>query len=328
MCKYFAVKNSFTYMAAILCLAFCCLSCSRERYVSIQGYAQGGTYRIVCLMYPADARELKDGIDSILNVIDNAVSGYNKESLLSRLNRGETVCNDGGAGFAVLTDLTNVCDSLYLATDGVVDTRAAALFDIWGFGFKNEQMPSDSLVQASLKDRGRMNFNAVAQGYSCDLLARHLENKGIRNYLIDVGGEMCCNGLNPKGKGWTIGIDAPVDGNDRPGETLEGAFSIPAGARLGIVTSGNYRKFYVKDGVKYSHTIDPRTGYPLSHNLLSATVVGPNATIADALATYCMVVGMEEAREFIEERPDLEACLISSDGLWCSPGLELFSANQ
>jgi thiamine biosynthesis lipoprotein len=143
--------------------------------------------------------------------------------------------------------------------------------------------------------------------------------------LVDIG-EFFCDGLNPSGKPWTIGIDRPVDGNNQPGADLQGIFRAPAGPH-GIVTSGNYRKFYVRDGRKYAHTIDPRTGYPVDHNLLSATVVAGDAVTADAYATWCMVVGLEEAKAFLDGTYGFEGCLIyDQDGqmkCWCSAGFTL-----
>ena len=143
--------------------------------------------------------------------------------------------------------------------------------------------------------------------------------------MVDIG-EIFCDGKNPSGKPWSLGIDKPVDGNNEPGAELQGIFRVPDGPH-GVVTSGNYRKFYVKDGRKYAHTIDPRTGLPVSHNLLSATIVASDATTADAYATYCMVVGLEDAKAFIESRQDLEGCLIYDQGgefrTWCSEGFEL-----
>ena len=139
--------------------------------------------------------------------------------------------------------------------------------------------------------------------------------------LVDIG-EIYCDGLNPSGRGWTIGVDNPVDGNNSPGKDLKGIWHSD-GSGCGIVTSGNYRKFYIKDGKKYAHTIDPRTGYPVQHNLLSATVVAPTAAEADALATACMVLGAEDARSLIESLDGVEAYLICSDSTWKSDGFNL-----
>jgi thiamine biosynthesis lipoprotein len=170
----------------------------------------------------------------------------------------------------------------------------------------------------------QLNYNAIAQGYSCDLVARYLYSIGVKDMMVNIG-EIFCDGKNPSGVAWTIGIDRPEDGNNELGAQLQGVFSVPEGPH-GVVTSGNYRKFYVKDGKKYAHTIDPRTGYPVTHNLLSATIIAENAMVADAYATYCMVIGLEQAKAFIESRDDLEGCLIYDDEgefvTWCSAGLE------
>ena len=158
----------------------------------------------------------------------------------------------------------------------------------------------------------QLNFNAVAQGYSCDTVARYLNKLGIRDMLVDIG-EILCRGVNASGKPWRVGVDRPTDGNATPGADLDGLWESDGFPFFqGIVTSGNYRKFYVRDGVKYSHTIDPRTGRPAENGLLSATIVAPTAELADALATYCMVIGLDAAREYILSRPDIEGYLICS----------------
>ena len=167
-----------------------------------------------------------------------------------------------------------------------------------------------------------LNFNAIAQGYTSDLVAQWLRDKGVRDRLVDIG-EIFCDGLNPAGKPWAVGVDRPVDGNDTPGKDIERVW-YSSGGPCGIVTSGNYRKYYVVDGVKYSHTIDPRSGHPARNNLLSATVVAPDATTADAVATWCMVIGLDEAKSLISGRPELEGFMIFSEGEemkeWASEG--------
>ena len=133
---------------------------------------------------------------------------------------------------------------------------------------------------------------------------------GIENYLLEVGGEILCKGVNPKGKEWSIGIDKPIDGNFIPGQSVEAVIEV---SNKGLVTSGNYRKFYMENGEKYSHTIDPRIGRPVQHNLLSATVIAPTAAMADAYATYLMVIGLEEGKQFISSREDMEALMVYGD---------------
>lgn len=308
--------------ALVFCAAMYSTSCSREEYILMQGQAQGGIYSVKCKVDTRMASALKEGIDSVLAEIDNSLSGYNPTSALSRRNRGENLYDRH------VNRMEWFCDSLYEATGGILDTRAGALFDLWGFGFKEGSFPTEEQVAAAMQERFTENFNAVAQGYSADKVAEYLFSKGVTDLLVDVGGEILCSGVNPSGTGWTIGIDAPEDGSI-PGRRLEGKFTLPPGGTYGVVTSGNYRKFFIRDGVKYPHTIDPRTGYPVTHKLLSATIIAPTSALADALATVAMVLGPEKAREMIEGRSDIEGCLISAKeegegcDIWCSEGFEL-----
>lgn len=298
------------------------LSCSRSTgYVGFSGYAQGGTYTVKynSAGVKIAPEEVRDSVETLLKDIDFSVSGYNRNSLLSRRNAGEEVEED-----RYLTELTELSEYYRNLTEGAFNAAAAPLFDIWGFGFTGDSMPSPQAVSEALERCASgevLNFNAIAQGYTCDVVAGYLHSIGVHDMLVDIG-EIYCEGLNPSGSGWTIGIDNPVDGNESPGADMRAIWS-SEGRACGIVTSGNYRKFYVKDGRKYAHTIDPRTGYPVGHDLLSATVVASDATSADALATYCMVIGPEQARSFILSHPDIEGCLITSDSLWTSPGFTL-----
>lgn len=330
-------------------------SCSRQdKYVAVTGFAQGGTYSVKLNLNGADGRvpispkEIKDDIDSILLDIDNSLSGYNKGSLLSRFNAGETiVLND------MFVEIYRMARRFYDETGKAVDVASAPLFDIWGFGFTSDSLPSaarigecleacgldrmkqeipDTGILSSsdmlLSDAGgalpKLNYNAIAQGYSCDVIARYLYSIGVKDMLVDIGGEIYCDGCNPSGKPWAIGIDRPVDGSQVSGADIQAVLEVPRGAR-GIVTSGNYRKFYIKDGRKYAHTVDPRSGYPVGHSLLSATIMTQgDVTAADAYATYCMVIGVDEAIRFIESRTDIEGYLVYADGdsmrTWTSEG--------
>lgn len=336
-------------VAALLSLFSCTLN--SDRYIKIEGYAQGGVYTVTLNLKDIEPapEEIRDSIEAILHRIDFTLSGYNKNSILSRFNQGDTVLVTD-----MFADMYNQAHEIYELTSGVVDVAAAPLFDLWGFGFKSGEMPSDEQVSAALEVSGMrrlcpalaagmlltgsdmlaegvqgaspvLNYNAIAQGYSCDLVAGYLYSIGVKDMMVNIG-EMFCDGVNPSGKSWTIGIDRPVDGNNELGAQMQGIFKAPQGPH-GIVTSGNYRKFYIKDGRKYAHTIDTRTGYPVMHNLLSATIVAENAMLADAYATYCMAVGLEESIRFLSENRDLEGCLIyDEDGVfstWCSEGFVL-----
>lgn len=334
-------------------------SCVQQKgYITITGYAQGGTYavKINTAGVAADPAVIADEVDRILKDIDNSLSGYNKNSLLSRFNAGETIQPD-----VLFKDIyAKACD-IYDLTGGCVDPGSAPLFDMWGFGFTSENLPSDERVAEVLSDCGmkrlkkdmaetlsgdgslapsdlllssvsatlpKLNYNAIAQGYSCDVVAEYLYSIGVKDMMVDIG-EIFCDGVNPSGRPWTIGIDRPVDGNVNPGMDVQEIFHVPSGPH-GVVTSGNYRKFYVRDGKKYSHSIDPRTGYPVQHNLLSATIVAPDATLADAYATYCMVIGLDESIKFVSSMPEVEACLIYDDNgqmlSWCSEGFKLVTS--
>ena len=305
----------------LLAISLTVLACSSNRYESFSGYAQGGTYTVKANLKGVSTprEEIAAAIDSLLEGIDFSISGYNRNSLLSRRNAGEEIVPD-----RFFRELTELSDRYNKVTDGAFDVYAAPLFDIWGFGFTSDSLPSPQRIAAALdrcKQRKMVNFNAIAQGYSCDVIAGYLYSIGVKDMLVDIG-EIYCDGLNPSGKGWSIGVDNPVDGNDTPGQDLRGVWR-SNGSGCGIVTSGNYRKFYIRDGKKYAHTIDPRTGYPVQHDLLSATIVAPTAAEADALATACMVMGPEKAKEFISSRPGIEGYLICSDGVWTSEGFAL-----
>ena len=346
------IVRLFFFSLALICMFSCA---PRDRYMTITGFAQGGTYTVKFNLNGTDGmvnvqpEEIRDSVDAILLAIDNSVSGYNKKSLLSRFNAGETIIPDH-----IFMDIYGHAYELFEDTEGVVDVAAAPLFDIWGFGFANDSMPTPDKVALVLSESGmnrltkdlasasdgglnasellengdvmpKLNYNAIAQGYSCDLVAEYLYSIGVKDMMVDIG-EIFCDGKNPSGQPWSLGIDRPVDGNNELGAQIHGVFRAPEGPH-GIVTSGNYRKFYVRDGKKYAHTIDPRNGCPVQHSLLSATIVALDAMTADAYATYCMVVGLEASKAFLNSRPDLEGCLIyDEDGTfrtWCSAGFVL-----
>lgn len=342
------MKRIFFYFILVFSLAVFSSCEERDRYITIQGYAQGGVYSVTINLkgVDVDKQEIADSVDAILEHIDTTLSGYNRNSLLSRFNDSrEIVPND------LFIDAYEIGRRIYEETGGVVDVASAGLYDLWGFGFRTGEMPTDQEVEYVRENSGfgrcisslrghhgplsskdimveetgaypQLNYNAIAQGYSCDLVAEYLYSIGVTDMLVNIG-EIFCDGLNPSGQPWTVGIDKPVDGNNELGAQLQGVFKVPSGPH-GVVTSGNYRKFYVKDGRKYAHTVDPRTGYPVSHSLLSATVIASDAMLADAYATYFMVVGLEESKKFLESRTDMEVCLIYDEEgefkVWHTPG--------
>ena len=330
----------------------------RDRFIQVSGYAQGGVYTVKVNLKGVriTPEEVRDSVEAILTRIDTTLSGYNNGSLLSRFNAGETIRPNG-----LFLDMYRIGYGWYERSGGVLDFAAGPLYDAWGFGFKSGEMPTDAQVEAirascgmgllkpsmtphpdgtlsadDLRPDGTdapvvLNYNAIAQGYTCDLVAAYLYSIGAKDMLVDIG-EIWCDGHNPSGRAWSVGVDRPfdrpADGTDEIGSELDGVWS-SGGMAAGIVTSGNYRKYYVRDGRKYAHSIDPRSGYPVQHNLLSATVVSPaGAADADALATWCMVIGLEGAQELLLGLDGVEGYLIytAEDGTmteWASPGFTL-----
>lgn len=328
------------------------ISCEPDRFVTFSGYAQGGVYSVKYnergLSVGID--EVRSAVDSILTSIDRSLSGYNRGSLLSRLNAGERIAPDD-----FLLDVYDCSRRCWEESGGAFDVAAGPLFDAWGFGFRSGEFPTEERVRSLMEISGMsrlvpsmrevldsdgtlvasdllaegvegpdpmLNFNAIAQGFTSDAVASYLRSKGVEDYLVDIG-EISCSGLNPSGKGWAVGIDAPIDGNMTPGAKIEAVWT-SEGRTAGIVTSGNYRKYYIRDGKKYAHTVDPRIGRPVEHDLLSATIAAPDATTADSFATACMALGPDAAKALILGRDDLEGCLIfAGDSLWTSPGFVL-----
>lgn len=329
-------------------LLFLALSCSRG-YETVGGYAQGGTWSVCynAAGLRVSRAEIARSVDALLLQIDTTLSGYNRNSQLSRFNAGDTLLLS-----PMFAEVYALSYALWQRSEGAVDVAAGPLFDAWGFGFSRDSLPSAQTVRGLLAACGmrrlkapgaldfgkplcgadflreadgaapRLNFNAVAQGYSCDVIAAYLHTLGVRDMLVNIG-EIYLEGLNPRGEGWTVGVDTPYDGNDTPGASLSGVWQSDGGP-FGVVTSGNYRKFYVHEGRKYAHTIDPRSGFPVQHALLSATVTvrgtpeARSAAMADALATWCMVAG-----ECPVDEEGVEALLITADSLHTTPGFSL-----
>lgn len=241
--------------------------------------------------------------------------------------------------YAIFMENLSLARDAALKTNGLVDCSAAPLFDLWGFGFKEgvdvTQAQIDSVRQfigmncfleicdgrddsdsakgvapvfiEKADPRCRLNFNAVAQGFTADYIAARFKAMGINNFLVEVGGEIFAQGVNSKGSAWKVGIDKPFEGNNASGKDVQEVVELTDGA---LVTSGDYRKFYYKDGHKISHTINPLTGYPVEHNLLSATIMSATSAMADVYATYCMVLGLEGAQEFIQKESTVAGAIL------------------
>ncbi|GAA4463555.1 FAD:protein FMN transferase [Nibrella saemangeumensis] len=277
---------------------------NRRSYTELEGQAQGTTFRIVYLD-PQD-RDFSQSVDSLFRVIDRSMSLWDSNSVISRLNRNEPAAK-ADTHFGVVYEQAY---SVSQATDGAFDATVGPLVKAWGFSFK-KGLPSptarevDSLRQligyqkvklagdilTKANPRMELDFNALAQGYTVDVIAEFLHKRGVRNYLVEIGGEVRTLGTNERRLPWQVGIDKPLDTptEGRPLQTV-----VPLSGRS-LATSGSYRKFVVRDGKKYSHAIDPKTGYPITHNLLSVSVIAEDCITADAYATAFLVMGLEKA---------------------------------
>ena len=283
--------------------------------------------------------DLQNDIKAAMMEVDNSLSPYNPSSIITRINHNEdTVLNEH------FVHVFNLAQQISSETEGAFDITVAPLVNAWGFGFKHsidiEPSVIDSLRQfvgyqkIKLEDgkiikedeRTMLDCSAIAKGYGVDRVARLLDQKGVKNYMVDIGGEVVLKGKNPRMKNWRIGINKPVEDSLSVNQELQTILEV---SDVGMATSGNYRKFYYKDGKRYAHTIDPRIGTPVQHNILSATVIAKDCMSADAYATAFMVMGLEKAKAFCEAHPELHAYFIcdgegESYEIFATPGMEKF----
>jgi thiamine biosynthesis lipoprotein len=281
--------------------------------------------------------DLQKEIEAELKKVDDEFSMFNSQSIVARLNNGEQpeLSND-------FIDVFKLARQVSEDTNGAFDITVAPLVNAWGFGFKHEQMPSKEQVDSlreligyryvTLKDKNitmqkpgmMLDFSAIAKGYGVDVVARLLERHDIKNYMVEIGGEITTRGINPERVPWRIGVNKPSEDALNENHELQTILNV---TDKSMATSGNYRNFYVKGGKKYAHTIDPKTGYPVQHSLLSATVLTDRCAKADAYATSFMVLGMDGAKQILERHKELMAYLIYTDNkgnlsVWYSPSLK------
>ncbi len=289
----------------------------------LQGEAMGTTYNIKYRIAEKDLPEatqmaLKNQIDSLLDVFNLSLSTYISNSEISRFNQFEK--DSIHFSLPYFYPVLQKSREIYEISAGAFEPTLSPLIRVWGFGEMEEpeKVPTaqvDSLLQYvgfdkiefdSLSVRKKkkgvgLNFNAIAQGYGVDIVCDFLSQKGFEHYMVEIGGEVRAKGTNGTEKGWLIGIDDP---NASETERFVKATVLLQDAAL--VTSGNYRKFYVREGKKYAHTLDPTTGYPTAHNLLSVTILAKDCMTADALATACMVLGREKGGKMLAQYPEAE----------------------
>lgn len=297
------------------------------------GFIFGTVYNITY----QSGTNLKEEIEAELKDVDASLSPFNKHSVITQVNNNREVKLDGK-----FVEVFKLAAKISAETNGAFDITVAPLVNEWGFGFKKGVEPTrrtiDSLRaivgygKVSLQDgrvvkadpRVMLDCSAIAKGYGVDCVARLLRKKGVENFMVEIGGEVVASGVNRERVPWRIGITKPVDDSTQRNNELQTVLNITDRA---MATSGNYRNFYYKGGRKYAHTIDPKTGYPVQHNILSATVIADDCATADAYATSFMVMGLDGAKRVLESHPRLMAYLIYSDtdgrdSVWFSPSLQ------
>lgn len=317
------MKSKIILSAIILLFVVNCKPKPVKSYVYLEGFTQGTTFHITYEDY-ASVNYMED-INRIFNEIDSSMSIYRKNSIISGINRNDP----NSFPDKYFLDVIEKAIEISGKTSGAFDITVGPLVNAWGFGFAERAKITPRLIdslkgfvgiemislaegQLLKKDpRVKIDVNAIAKGYTVDVVAEFLEEQGVKNYMVEIGGELRVKGVNPKGQAWRIGVDKPIDDPLVSERELQTVLVV---TDIAMATSGNYRRFYMEEGMKYSHTIDPKTGYPVNHNLLSATVFAEKCMVADAYATAFMVMGLEKTREFLENHPGLDVYLIYDKG--------------
>lgn len=316
------MKKNFLFLYLLIGVFLSgCTQYNSKTYYRISGFAQGTSYHMTYAV--EDSIDLQEKVDSILDDFDMSMSTYLENSIISKLNRNEIDSVD-----EKFKKVFEVASEVYRNSNGAFDLTVMPLVNAWGFGPGKkthlEQNMLDSILQlvgmSKIKLEGdrlvkenpgiTIDVNAIAQGYSVDIIAEYFESLGITDYMVEIGGEIKAIGKNPKGEKWKIGVDRPEYGNFIPGADMQVILEISGKS---LATSGNYRKFYEEDGIKYSHSINPETGMPVRHEVLSTTIIMDKCINADAYATACMVLGLEKSKKMIESVKGLEAYIIYAD---------------
>ena len=302
-------------------------------YQKDEGFIFGTVYHIT---YQND-NNLKQDIEAELEKVNKTFSTFDSTSIISLINQNKPVkINDM---FAEIFDLS---EEISTETEGAFDITVAPLVNVWGFGFKSGQKPTKEKIDSlrllvgynkvKLYENGvkkknpkiMLDCSAVAKGYGSDIVARYLREQGVKNFMVEIGGEIVTSGLSENRLPWKIGVTKPSDNKTDMNQEVETILNVTDKA---MATSGNYRNFYYKGGKKYAPTIDPKTGYPVQHSLLSATVLAKNCATADAYATSFMVMGVEKAEALLEKHPELMAYFIYAGPkgelkTWYSPSMK------
>ena len=308
------MRKGFWVIIGLMILA----SCDKQpQKVVLEGLAQGSYYAVT--YFDDEGRNFQHDIDSIFHAVDMSVNLWVDSSVISKVNRNEEVTLD-----SIFIDNFNIAQEAAQLSDGYFDPTISPIVAAWGFSYKNGDSITPQLID-SLKrlvdyrniriEDGKvvkedlamqLDFNAIAQGYTSDMIAHFLESRGIKNYLVDTGGEIMAKGGKPNGKPWIVGIEKPAE-NKYSEQVVQTRLAL---CDKGLVTSGSTRKYVERGGKRYSHCIDPHTGYPVEHQVLSVTILAETSVWADALASICMVTGMEQSLPLIEGMDGVEAYYI------------------
>ena len=310
------IKNLLPF----LLLLFAFTACSKKEYIRNEGFIFGTSYHII---YESD-KNLEQEILIRLQQFNKSLNTYDSASIISRINRNDTTVTVDSFFITCFNKAKEVSE----ITDGSFDMTVAPIVNAWGFGFNETESVDSNLIDSlmqfvgfhkitlngnkiyKLKKGVMLDASAIAKGYGVDVVAELLENYGLNNYMVEIGGEVKAKGINPKGKFWQIGIDKPIDDVTASNRELQAIVGLN---NKSLATSGNYRQFYVKNGIKYSHTINPKTGYPARNNLLSSSVLTGNCMTADAFATAFMVLGVDKSIELANKLNYIDVYFIYSD---------------
>ena len=313
------MKNLFILLAILILGISGCKEPSA--YVYNEGFIYGTIYHIV---YDSPGgKDLHEQIDLELKEYDSIFSTFNKESVISKINRNLPVESNKYFNncFAKSEEVSEM-------SGGAFDITVAPLVNAWGFGFTKKESVTPEMIDSLLQlvgykkvrlENGRivkenplimLDMSAISKGYTCDLIGNYLKEKGCKNYMVEIGGEVVAHGVNAKGNAWSIGISKPDENAAIVDQDIQAVVKLPGRA---LATSGNYRNFYEENGKRYAHTIDPKTGYPVQHSLLSATVLADDCMTADAYATAFMVLGLEKGMELAGKLKGVEVYFIYSD---------------
>lgn len=321
---FFGRSGFFKAKCFMLFLFVCLLNTSCHTSKS-EYYEESGTvfHTLYHIKYQS-SELLTEKIDAELQAFNLSLNPFNPNSILAKVNRNEEIEVDDR-----FVTVFNKAMEVSVRSGGVFDVTAAPLINLWGFGYEQKDSVSQAVIDSLLTfvgyekvrlegrrvvkqdPRMQLSFSAIAKGYACDVIAALLEREGVENYMVEIGGEVASKGLNPVGRCWRIGINRPED--DTTGLKNDITQKVDLCGRKGMATSGNYRNFHIRDGKKYSHTIDPHTGYPSEQTILSASIIASDCVTADAYATAFMAMGVNAACRMAEMIPEIEYYLIYSD---------------